>query len=96
MAEVSEVEEGPEADGLAEGGEATASGGAIVAGSSSGQVGKALLVQKVAPPWDPLCSPDWDKESHSKEALLRIKRYWCSWCGDSCGQLFLVKGGLSV
>lgn len=25
-------------------------------------------------PWDPLNSPDWDKESHSKEALLRIKR----------------------
>lgn len=25
-------------------------------------------------PWDPLNSPDWDKEQHSKEALLRIKR----------------------
>ena len=26
-------------------------------------------------PWDPLNSPDWDKEQHSKEALLRIKRF---------------------
>ena len=25
--------------------------------------------------WDPLSSPDWDKESHSKDALVRIKRY---------------------
>ena len=24
--------------------------------------------------WDPLVSPDWDRESHTKEALLRIKR----------------------
>lgn len=45
--------------------------GAISGGASS----KVLVVHKVAPPWDPLCSPDWDKESHSKEALLRIKRY---------------------
>ena len=24
--------------------------------------------------WDPLSSPDWDREKHSKEAIMRIKR----------------------
>ena len=28
-----------------------------------------------ASPWDPMTSQDWDKESHSKEALMRIKRW---------------------
>lgn len=47
---------------------------------------KVFVVQKVSPIWDPLCSPDWDKESHSKEALLRIKRY-----RDSCLQVCYIK-----
>ena len=72
---VFEVEEGLEleAGSLEEGGGVSV----VVAGSNSGQVGssgKVVLVKKVAPAWDPQCSPDWDKESHSKEALLRIKR----------------------
>lgn len=25
--------------------------------------------------WDPFSSPDWDNEKHTKEALVRIKRY---------------------
>ncbi len=44
--------------------------GSLVAGAS-----KEVVVQKkVDLSWDPLICPDWDKETHTKEALLRIKR----------------------
>lgn len=44
-------------------------------GSASSSSDKLVVIQKkTAPPWDPLSSPDWDRESHTKEALLRIKR----------------------
>ena len=36
--------------------------------------GKVVVVVNKAP-WDPMTSQDWDKESHSKEALMRIKRW---------------------
>ena len=54
-------------------------GGSISAsakeGASGGSgAGKVVLVKHVALPWDPLNSTDWDGESHTKEALLRIKR----------------------
>ena len=51
------------------------------ASSSQGQssANGSSIMQKIkaviAPAWDPLSSPDWDKESHSKDALLRIKRW---------------------
>ena len=36
---------------------------------------KKLLVRMVGEPtWDPFASPDWDKETHTKEAVVRIKR----------------------
>ena len=46
-------------------------------GESSGggeELEKYVLVKEVKVPWDPLSSPDWDKEQHSKDSLLRIKR----------------------
>ena len=36
--------------------------------------GVAKVVVVTEPRWDPLTSPDWDKEVHTKEALVRIKR----------------------
>ena len=42
-------------------------------GASGGA--KVVVVKQVALPWDPLSSTDWNGESHTKEALLRIKRY---------------------
>ena len=36
--------------------------------------GVVKVVTVTEPKWDPLSSPDWDKEVHSKEALVRIKR----------------------
>lgn len=60
---------------------AVAVGGPAGSGGSGGTTtnasSKVKVVKKIppAPPWDPLSSPDWDKESHTKEALLRIKRY---------------------
>ena len=36
---------------------------------------KATFVIMREPVWDPLSSPDWDKEKHRKEAIVRIKRY---------------------
>ena len=47
--------------------------------SASPGLGKVVLVKAPSVPWDPLSSPDWDRESHSKEALLRIKRLVMSW-----------------
>lgn len=35
---------------------------------------KLAVLKEVKPPWDPLSSPDWDNEQHTKDALLRIKR----------------------
>lgn len=49
-------------------------GAAAAAGSSGAGSLAGLKKVKVAPPWDPLRSPDWDQETHSKEALFRIKR----------------------
>ena len=51
------------------GGEAAPNGGqpVPVAGGSGVEV-----INKVV--WDPFTSSDWDKERHSKEALVRIKR----------------------
>ena len=43
------------------------------AGAAGGVKTKAPELRK-ASPWDPMTSQDWDKESHSKEALMRIKR----------------------
>lgn len=62
------------------GGDASApvGGPAFSSGGTTGSAfSKVVVVKNVppAPPWDPLSSPDWDKESHTKEALLRIKRY---------------------
>lgn len=42
-------------------------------GKNSSSAAAAIHEIKKAP-WDPLNSPDWDKETHSKDALLRIKR----------------------
>lgn len=52
------------------GGEASSDGGqpVPVAGGSG-----AEAINRVV--WDPFTSSDWDKERHSKEALVRIKRY---------------------
>lgn len=37
--------------------------------------GKKLLVKLVGEPlWDPFAPSDWDKEKHSKDAVVRIKR----------------------
>ena len=37
--------------------------------------GKKVLVRLVGEPkWDPFTSPDWDQETHSKDAVVRIKR----------------------
>ena len=36
--------------------------------------------------WDPLSSPDWDREKHSKEAIMRIKRLG----GTPC-EIFVAK-----
>lgn len=43
--------------------------------ASDGGAGVIVFHETKKPPWDPLNSPDWDKESHSKDALLRIKRF---------------------
>ena len=59
----------------------------ILMASSSSSTGTAVDSQSVAiagegtvvvlngVKWDPFSSPDWDNEKHTKEALVRIKRY---------------------
>lgn len=42
-------------------------------GAAGGSKGKVVVIIKA--PWDPMNSQDWDKESHTKEALMRIKRW---------------------
>ncbi len=54
------------------GGESSSS--AAVEGDSGEGATKYVVVKEAKVPWDPLSSPDWDKEQHSKDALLRIKR----------------------
>ena len=44
----------------------------VVGGVPKPGVTKVVVVTE--PRWDPLTSPDWDKEVHTKEALVRIKR----------------------
>ena len=44
----------------------------VVGGVPKPGVAKVVVVTE--PRWDPLASPDWDKEVHTKEALVRIKR----------------------
>lgn len=41
--------------------------------SSNGPPSKLIVVTSEMV-WDPLSSPDWDKESHTREAIVRIKR----------------------
>ena len=44
----------------------------MVGGVPKPGVTKVVVVTE--PRWDPLTSPDWDKEVHTKGALVRIKR----------------------
>ena len=44
----------------------------MVGGVPKPGVTKVVVVTE--PRWDPLTSSDWDKEVHTKEALVRIKR----------------------
>lgn len=44
-----------------------------VPGTSASGSKVVVLKKKV---WDPFSSPDWDNEKHTKEALIRIKRYF--------------------
>lgn len=37
-----------------------------------------LVIKLKQQVWDPFSSPDWDKETHTKEAVIRIKRYFCN------------------
>lgn len=66
--------DGSEGDVPSGGGPGPSSSSGGITGSASGT---KVVVKNIppAPPWNPLSSPDWDKESHTKEALLRIKRY---------------------
>ena len=47
-------------------------GQGVVGGVPKPGVAKVVVVTE--PRWDPLTSPDWDKEGHTKEALVGIKR----------------------
>ena len=53
--------------------------GAGAKSSVSGQLTAAGVIQgKVSfdsVKWDPFSSSDWDNEKHTREALIRIKRY---------------------
>ena len=53
----------------------TSSTGTSVDGQSSAVGGEGTVVVLKSVKWDPFSSPDWDNEKHTKEALVRIKRF---------------------
>ena len=42
--------------------------------SAVGDEGPTVVMLKSVK-WDPFSSPDWDNEKHTREALVRIKRF---------------------
>ena len=48
-------------------------GGDTSDGVQSAAGGGTVVINSVK--WNPFTSPDWDNERHSREALVRIKRY---------------------
>lgn len=44
---------------------------------SVSSVGEGTVVVLKGVKWDPFSSPDWDNEKHTREALVRIKRFVC-------------------
>ena len=55
---------------------ASGTGTAVDVGESSavGDEGPTVVILKSVK-WDPFSSPDWDNEKHTREALVRIKRF---------------------
>ena len=51
--------------------------GTAVDDQSVGAAGEGTVVVLKSVKWDPFSSPDWDNEKHTREALVRIKRFVC-------------------
>lgn len=73
MEAVLETESGGSSDEEGEEGSAVVGALASAAGTKLVNAVKVTLVTADVL-WDPLTSADWDRERHTKEALVRIKR----------------------